>query len=182
MLDQCCKWKGLTNQTEKFDQHERLWSLHKSPHADVSYGGQDGTNHLWMDSDNGPPGIVMAMIASCRTVFPRYVRHLFFWLDILLLTLIVASAAAQLGSLNSKICPRNCNGLSSVVISYELAISWHYGKAQFKESWRYLEWDSSATGGFPATFRISPYSLPMWQLFPNSVLGDCYLYIYIYKS
>ena len=108
MLNQCCKWEGLTNQTEKFDQNERLWSLHKSPHADVSYGVQDGTNHLWMDSNNGPPatrdchGDDRQLPNSVSKVCPAS----FFGIDILLLTLILASAAAQLGSLNSKICPR----------------------------------------------------------------------------
>ena len=114
MLNQCCKWEGLTNQTEKFDQNERLWSLHKSPHADVSYGVQDGTNHLWMDSDHGPPatrdchGDDRQVPNSVSKVCPDHC--------------CICSGSArflEFQNLSAKVSP----GLSSVVISYELAIS-----------------------------------------------------------
>ena len=93
------------------------------------------TTYGWIPTmDPQLPGIVVAMIARCRTVFPRYVR-IFFWDRYFIADAhcCICSGSArflEFQNLSAKVSP----GLSSVVISYELAISWHYGKAQFKES------------------------------------------------
>ena len=125
MLNQCCKWEGLTNQTEKFDQNERLWSLHKSPHADVSYGVQDGTNHLWMDSDHGPPatrdchGDDRQVPNSVSKVCPDLFWDRYFIADAHCCICSGSARFLEFQNLSAKVSP----GLSSVVISYELAIS-----------------------------------------------------------
>lgn len=169
MLNQCCKWEGLTNQTEKFDQNERLWSLHKSPHADVSYGVQDGTNHLWMDSNNGPPatrdchGDDRQLPNSVSKVCPM--SGIFFLGSIFIADAhsCMCSGSArflEFQNLSAKVSP----GLSSVVISYVLWIG-HI----------LTLWKGTV---FQPPFASLP-ACPTGQLFPNSVLGDCYLSIYI---